>query len=493
MKNYSTNLAVAAILLLVAFTQSELLRSQTDDSSGPALVDLIHQRQWERAAALLDTGQLSDDQLQQAQGDGMTALHWAAFHGHVPTLEKLISLDVDPNSATEYGALPLLLASENSSVEVVDRLLEAGADVDVRGGVDETALMLACRRGDIKIVERLIQSDAEIDLRERNGNTALMWAAAAGHADVVKKLIDAGADVGLSLKSDFTAFLFAVREGHIAAAEVFLENGVDVNAIMHPKTSKGRNPRDGMSALMLAVESGHFRLALNLVNRGADPNDQRSGYAPLHAVTWVRKSDKGDNVEGDPEPRGSGDLTGIDFVRELIEAGADVNLKLEKGKPRKCKLNTKGLTPLLLASRTADIELMNLLLELGADPKLTNADGCTTMMAAAGVGVVNVGEEAGTEDEVDHAIEVLAENGVDPNAVDKNGETAMHGAAYRNYPSAVATLAKVGADPAVWNKKNKHGWVPHDIAAGKRPGSFKPSPPTARALDAAMKTKATKD
>ena len=241
---------------------------------------------------------------------------------------------------------------------------------------------------------------------------------------------------------------------------------------------------------MLAVESGHFRLALNLVKHGADPNDQRSGYAPLHAVTWVRKADKGDNVEGDPEPRGSGDLTSIDFVRELIKAGADVNLKLKKGKsPGKCKLNRKGLTPLLLASRTADIELMNLLLESGADPKLTNADGCTTMMAAAGVGVVAVGEEAGTEEEVDRAIEILAELGVDPDVVDKNGETAMHGAAYRNYPSAVTTLAKVGADPAVWNKKNKHGWKPHDIASGKRPGSFKPSPPTARALDAAMKTK----
>ena len=100
-----------------------------------------------------------------------------------------------------------------------------------------------------------------------------------------------------------------------------------------------------------------------------------------------------------------------------------------------------GLTPLLLASRTADVELMNLLIELG----------------------------------------------VDPNVVDKNGETAMHGAAYRNYPSAVATFAKVGASPAGWDKKNKHGWKPHDIASGKRPGSFKPSPATAKALDLAKK------
>lgn len=487
LKYLISNLAIVIALLFV-LSPAALVRGQTHDKSNPLLVDLLQQRQWKSAQVLMGAGDLTEEKLGASQGDGMTALHWAVFHGHLPTVERLLKLNVDPDAATEYGTRPLLLASQFGSVTLVDRLLEAGADVDGRGHGKETALMLAARRGEVAIVERLIQADAKIDLRERNGNTALMWGAAAGHVDVVGKLIEAHADIGLSLNSGFTAFLFSVREGHIAVAELFLDNGVDVNAIMNPKNSSGRNPRDAMSALMLAVESGHFRLALKLVEHGADPNDQRSKFAPLHAVTWVRKADKGDNVEGDPEPRGSGDLTSIDFVRALIEAGADVNLQLADGKkPGYCKLNPKGLTPLLLASRTADIELMNLLLELGADPKLTNVDGCTTMMAAAGVGVVAVGEEAGTEEEVDRAIEILAELGVDPNVVDNNGETAMHGAAYRNYPSAVATLAKVGADPAVWNKTNKRGWTPLDIASGKRPGSFKPSPPTARALDAALK------
>jgi len=227
-----------------------VVHAQTGNVSESALVDLIQQRHWEAANTLLDEGRLSADQLEQSQGDGMTALHWAVFHGHVPTLEKLIALGLDPDEATEYGARPLLLASENSSVEVVDRLLEAGADIDGRGAVKETALMLASRRGEIKIVERLIQADATIDLRERNGNTALMWAAAAGHADVVRKLIEAGADVSLSLNSDFTAFLFSAREGHLAVAEVFLENGVDVNAIMEPKNSK---------ALSIGIEFGESR------------------------------------------------------------------------------------------------------------------------------------------------------------------------------------------------------------------------------------------
>jgi len=472
--------AFAILVLVLSFVQtpSTRLYGQSAENLNLTLVDLIQQSQWEPANAMMDSQRPIAEALKQSQGDGMTALHWAVVHDHLPTVDRLLKLNADPNVTTEYGVRALLLASQHASVAVVDRLLEAGADVDGRGSAKETALMQAARRGDSQIVQRLIQADAEIDLRERNGNTALMWAAAAGHVDVVKKLIEADADVSLDLKSGFTAFLFSAREGHLEVANLLLDHGVDVNAVMDPKNSKGRNPRKGMSALMLAVESGHFQLALNLVERGADPNDQRSKYA---------KADRGDNVEGDPEPRGSGTLTSINFVKALVEAGADVNLKLKTGKPRKCKLNTKGLTPLLLASRTADIELMNLLIELGADPMLTNSEGCTTMMAAAGVGVVAVGEEAGTEEEGDRAIEILAELGVDPNVVDKNGETAMHGAAYRNYPSAVATLAKVGASPAVWDKKNKHGWKPHDIASGKRPGSFKPSPATAKALDLAKK------
>ena len=70
--------------------------------------------------------------------------------------------------------------------------------------------------------------------------------------------------------------------------------------------------------------------------------------------------------------------------------------------------------------------------------------------------------------------------------MDANGETAMHGAAYRNYPEVVTFLAKHGAKSAIWNKKNKYGWTPIMIAQGKRPGSFKPSPDTIRALQAAI-------
>ena len=183
-------------------------------------------------------------------------------------------------------------------------------------------------------------------------------------------------------------------------------------------------------------------------------------------------------------------MRSLDFVRRMVTEGkADVNLQLKEGKsPGKARLNSKGMTPTFMAAATADLKLLNTLLELGGDPTLTNADNCTALMAAAGVGVVAVGEEPGTEEEVANVIRRLASLGLDVNAVDKNGETAMHGAAYRNYPGSVAVLADLGAAPDVWQSKNKLGWTPRMIASGKRPGSFKPSPATIAALDRASES-----
>jgi ankyrin repeat protein len=145
-------------------------------------------------------------------------------------------------------------------------------------------------------------------------------------------------------------------------------------------------------------------------------------------------------------------------------------------------LNTIGATPFLLAARSADFELMRELARLGADPKATTDDGATALIIAAGLGTRSPGEDAGTEEEVVEAMKVALDLGVDINAVDLNGETAMHGAAYKNYPGAVKLLAERGMDIRVWNRKNKAGWTPLAIAQGYRFGNFKPSPVTEAAL-----------
>ncbi|MFK7768159.1 MAG: ankyrin repeat domain-containing protein [Mariniblastus sp.] len=429
-----------------------------------------------------------------SQPDGMTVLHWATFHGKHDLVKQLVESKANVNALTIYKVSPLSLACETGDKKSVRLLLAAKADRESKRMGGERPLMIAARLGDAEIIRELLNAGASVDAKEARGQTALMWAAAEGHLTAVDELIKAGATIDMANASEFSAFMFAARQGKTDVVKRLIDAGVDVNSVMNPKRPGGRSPRTGTSALMLAIESGHFELALELVKLGANPNDQRSGFAPLHAVTWVRKTKRGDDPDGDPAPRGSGAVNSIDFVRAMVDLGANVNLQIENGKSKgKAKLNSKGATPFLYASATADVPLMKLLIELGADPKLNNADGCTPLMAAAGVGVVAVGEEPGTEEEVDEAIKYLVELGIDPNVVDKNGETAMHGAAYRNFPSAVRLLTTQGADPNVWNKKNKHNWTPHKIAEGYRPGSFKPSPATIAALDEAMPGKKSTD
>ena len=217
---------------------------------------------------------------------------------------------------------------------------------------------------------------------------------------------------------------------------------------------------------------------MDLLKAGADPNDQRSGYTPLHAITWVRRPKSGDDPDGDPPPIGSGTMNSLQFVRELIARGADVNARLQHGTTGRARLDENGATAFLFASHTADLPLMRLLVELGADPKIPNADNCPPLLAAAGIGIMAPGEEPGTDEEVVEALKYLLQLGADVNAVDNNGETAMHGAAYRNAPATAAFLAARGADVQTWNRANNYGWTPLLIAEGYRVGNFKPAPET---------------
>jgi ankyrin repeat protein len=150
-------------------------------------------------------------------------------------------------------------------------------------------------------------------------------------------------------------------------------------------------------------------------------------------------------------------------------------------------LNAAGGTPFVLAARTADVELMRLLVELGADPQLATDDGTTPLLVAAGVGTSSPGEDPGTEPEVLEALALALALGNDPNAVDKNGETAMHGAAYKHLPAVVRYLADRGAREDVWNRENAKGWTPLRIAEGVHRGmNIISSAPTAAAIREVM-------
>jgi ankyrin repeat protein len=197
-------------------------------------------------------------------------------------------------------------------------------------------------------------------------------------------------------------------------------------------------------------------------------------------MTAVRKPGVGDN---DPPPDGSGDVSSIAFVKALAARGANLDARMtKKANLNNTRLNEIGATPFMLAALTADAELMRALVALGADPTIGNADNSTPLMAAAGLATRSPGEDAGTEREVLDAVRVLLDLGADINAVDRNGETAMHAAAYKNLPEVVRYLAARGAKVAVWNKEDRFGWTPLAIAAGYRFGNFKPSPDTEAAV-----------
>jgi ankyrin repeat protein len=448
------------------------------------LADAAEKADWPRVRILLN----EHADVNAAQADGTTALHWAAYHDQREAAKLLLDAEARAKAANRYGVTPLSLACTNANADLVRMLLAAGADPNTALHGGETALMTAARTGRVDPVRALLDAGAQVDAADRKGQTALMWAAADGHAAVVELLVKSGANLHARLKSGFTPLLFAAREGRIDVIRALLKAGVDADeAIQSEQKPNGIVPRNGMSALMLAVENGHFELAAELLKAGANPNDERSGFTPLHALTWVRKPNRGDDPDGQPPPNGSGNVTSLQLVRQLVARGAKVNERLEKGASGRGKLNLTGATAFLLASRTADLPYMRLLIELGADPLLPNKDGCTPLMAAAGIGTLAPDEEAGTEPEATAAVEYLLQLGADVNTVDQNGETAMHGAAYKSLPKMVQLLADRGAKIDIWNRKDKYGWTPLLIAEGFRPGNFKPSAETIDAIHRVMR------
>ena len=476
-------LAFAVISLAHAPDLSAEVRSTKADASLAGAVERM-----DRAAIR----QLIDKraEINTAQPDGTTALHWAAHHDDLDLANRLLAAGADVRASNRYGVTPLALACINGNAAMVERFLAAGADANASLPGGETMLMTAARTGKVDAVRALLARGADVHAKEpRRGQTALLWAAADGHVEVMEELIKAGADFRTPLDSGYTPLLFAVRQGHIGAVKALLKAGADVNEVVHvakpPKLPEGKRPiRNGTTPLHLAVANAHFQLASELLDAGADPNSEELGYTVLHMIVYVREPGVGDN---DPGPEGSGTMTSLEFARKAVAKGAKIDARItRRNNLTNTRWNEIGTTPFLLAAVTADAELMKEYVKLGADPLATNVDGSNALMAAAGLGTRSPGEDAGTEEEVLEAMQVALDLGIDVNAVDKHNETAMHGAAYKNLPLAVKFLASKGARIDIWNRKNEFGWTPLTIARGYRFGNFKPSPVTIAAVEEVM-------
>jgi uncharacterized protein len=422
-----------------------------------------------------------------AQPDGTTALHWAAHRNDADAIDLLLQAGGNAKVRNRYGVTPLALAAAGPSAPVVERLLKAGADPNATLVGGETPLMTASRGGHTDVVRALLAHGADVDARERTrGQTALMWAAAQGHSETIRALLTGGADLKsratgpTSLRDNkpdantsglllflgvraprldaLTPLMFAVRHGHFDATRVLVDGGADV---------KDAAP-DGTSVLELAIANANYEVADLLLDKGADPTVSANGWTPLHRLARTRKPSLGyiPGIVGAQNPKG------LDVARKLIAKGADVNARQVKPVDDSYRQMLRlEATPFWLAAKYVDVALMRLLLDAGADPNLRLKNGTTSLMAAAGVGMLYLSEDTGTDEDTLEAVRLCVERGVDVNAANEDGDTVLHGAARRGLNPVVEFLVERGAR---LDARNKRKLTPFAVAEGAQRGDRQP-------------------
>ncbi len=459
---------------------------QADGRAAPVdrgVVDAAERRDGEAVRALI--GEAAD--VNAPQADGATALAWAAHWNDADMADLLIRAGADVNAANDLGVTPLMLASQNGSAPMVELLLQAGAEPNAARPAGGTALMLAARAGEATVLRRLIAAGADVNATTSGGHTALMWAVAERHVGAVNLLAEVGADVRARTavhtppartivrearvlspfeavnpavlprdgdrdpprpEGGFTPLLHAVLAGDMEIARVLLSAGADVD---------DAGP-DGVTAVMLALIKRHEELALLLLDAGADPHPADAGFTALHLASATDRPA---------------------VARKLLARGADPDVRLERPQrltnsfeigvftsPGSGRLTQIGSTPFLVAAKSADARMMRLLAGAGADAHLTTDDGTTALMLAAGLGkraATDITYYDWTEEKAVEALAVGLELGLDINAANEHGETALHAAAYHNANRVIEFLVDNGAHI---DALNAAGQTPLRLAEG---------------------------
>jgi ankyrin repeat protein len=393
------------------------------------------------------------------EGDGSTALHWASYRDDLESADLLLHGGAKVNATTDLGVTPLWAASQNGSTAMVRRLLEAGANPNLALISGETPLMVAARSGYPAVVKQLLDKDAKVTARGARGQTALMWAVSQKHPEVVKLLLAHGADV--QAKSEVwsemmavpphgfpdynrqiphggdTALMFAARVGDLESAKLLVAAGANVNDA----------DAWGVSATVLAGHSGYTDLVEFLLQEGADPNAGAAGFTALHEAI-MRRDEK--------------------MVSALLDHGADANAPLRTWTPtRRSSYDFHfepalvGATPFWLAARFIEPGVMRLLAKHGADPLFVQhsdevsvnkgfkhkTEVTTALLAALGVGggAAWVQPTAGREALTLEAVRLAVDLGVDINAANTDGRTALSAAKALKYNSVARFLVEKGA------------------------------------------------
>lgn len=475
---------VAGLIATAAWSEAVKAQPAPHIPLGPQLIEAVKTGRLETVRALLDSG----EDPSRRQGDGATALHWAAHRDDLEAARVLIDAGASVSAANELGATPLWLAATNGNGAMVALLLDAGAKPNAPLNMGETPLMSAARVGSLESVEQLLAHGADVHAAEtRRHQTALMWAVAQQHPPVVRVLLEHGADIhartvvwhqlentagNTNPTGNFTMahggstpLLFAARQGDIETARVLIAAGADANDA----------EASGVSALVMAAHSGHGPLGIYLLEQGADPNSADAGYTALHAA--VLRSE-------------------VELVAALLEHGADPNAVLEHGTPGRrfsadysLRHQLIGANPFWLAAKYGELEIMRLLAARGAKPLPMPDSGMSALQAAMGVtrGTENrrdrvgilPGDRSDAEGVSLELARITLDLGGDVNAADQRGDTALHYAVRQEFASVIELLAARGAN---LNAINDRRQSPLMLAEGDQPTTGSSESGTRRAI-----------
>ena len=448
---------------------------------GVRVIDAVRSGSTEAVRALLK--QKVD--VNAAERDGTTALHWAAHANNLELAQLLLRAGANANAVNRYGVAPLRLAVEAGNAALVDALLQAGANANAALPTGETVLMTAARTGDPATVKALVARGANVNAVEGlQGQTPLMFAALENQASAITVLAEAGADLNARSKpltwpefkfntggmiytlqpvGGWAAVMYAARDGAADAVRALAAAGADLDV---------QDP-DGTTPLILAIVNARFDTAVALLDKGANPNvADNMGMTPLYAAVDMHTLSP---MMGRPAPPMRDSIDSVEMARVLLRRGANPNAQLKKpiiGRHTAFQGDGslgEGTTALARAAKSADVAMIKVLLDGGADPRLTQKDGTTVAMIAASArgqrvyaAAASVGTPATEEDALD-SLKLLLDTPLDVNAANGNGQTALHNAAARGADSLVRFLVERGAR---LDAKDRQGRLAIDLARG---------------------------
>ena len=511
----------AAVRALLA-QKSDVNAPQGDGAT--ALHWAVYRGDRELATVLIRAGA----DVKAANREGATPMWLASVNGDASIIEALLEAGADANEHLPLGRTPLMVASRTGNVDAMKVLIDRGADVNAKDTLrGTTPLMWAADEGHAPAIELLIARGADIKARSnpaergrgpalgksndpRRAVAALAAAQAAktaapdlgalsalergrgaapggGRAGQAGQAGQAGRGAGRGAAADdtddaavaagfgrgpgpkdggeLTPLVFATRANDLPSVKALLAAGADIN----------QTTGYGWSPLLVATQNRYYHLGAYLLEHGADPNlANKGGWVPLYLATDNR------NIESGDYPVRKGDMDHLEFIKLLLDKGADVNARVKDSTETRTVftnqwLDENGATAFLRASQSGDITLMKLLLSRGADPKIATSLKVTALQVAAGIGWVEGITYEWSPKSTLEAVNMLLDLGLDPNAQADTGRVALHGAAHKGATAVVQALVDHGAKLDVrdyGNTDNRggklatHTWLPVDYADG---------------------------